>query len=166
MNPSESRENVVGTLYAKTTQITAGLSGLPTHLWEGMPGVNGGKFVRWSLVDVGGAFFSGISHATQHTVRTKLLLMADVYWPAMSDDSSVGLYDVPRCIDELRDALTLASWVLYDHVTDRNSPPVALPNAHRLRVLDVPTTTRPSAVDGYDRAVVTATIVRDSYHTP
>ena len=164
MNPSERRENVVGTLYAKTAQITAALDGAPAHLWEGMPGINAGKAVRWSLTEFA-TDYAAIDASADHTIRTKYMLRADVYWPAMSDDDSVGLYDLARCTDELRDALTTASWVLYDHVTDRISAPVALPNAHRLRVLDVPTTTRPTSVDGYDRAVVTSVVVLDSYHT-
>lgn len=156
IDPSNRWRNAEASLVVWAFGLT--VAGAPAMLGQGQPQHKKGlPFVRWSLVPVSDIV---VGFAPQRTHRVSALLVASVYWPAVSDADGVGRFDLANAVDDLRDALTTISVTMRDHTVD---PVVDLPGAHIIRSVTPPTHQRPRSVDGYDRAVVTAPVFWDAY---
>lgn len=156
IDPSNRWRNAEASLFVWASGLT--VAGSPAMRFDGQPQHDlGSPFIRWSLSPVSD---NVVGFAPTRTHRVSALLIATVYWPAVSDDGSIGFYDLANAVDDLRDALTTISVTMRDHTVD---PVVDLPGAHIIRSVTPPTHQRPSSVDGYDRAVVTAPVFWDAY---
>lgn len=160
MNANERYRNAKGTLLVWGTALT--VAGTPTMLGRDQPVTVSGPAVRWSVEPVDSSMVA-VNSADFHTMRNRLLLIADLFWPAPSDDGTVGLYDMDDAVDDLRDAMTLISRRFVDYTTVPGTPSNE-GFAHQLRTLGPPQLSRLSSDSGYTRARVTATVTWDAYH--
>ena len=157
IDPSARWRNAEGTLFVWAAGLT--IAGSPAMRFGMQPQHDGAAFVRWTFQPVSETV---VGFSAVRTQRVSALLLATVYWPSMSDDGTVNAYDLSNAVDDLRDALSILSVTMRDYTV---SPAVDLPGAHIIRSVTPSTHQRLSALEGYDRAVVSAPVFWDSYRT-